>query len=135
MCSFDGDPTVKIVQVKWLDFYLPLQTWMKLQTLSAKKGIYHNYESFKTLMSHQCIQHMEIKQKYCSKWHKLWWWTSLMFKLVETLYGSVMIKQSFKRLESIPTWFDWENTAIIMYLLIDLIVIHVTEYMIFHNLK
>ena len=110
----------------------PLFTWTYLNEIANlinEKGISCNYELVLTIdsFSHQHTQHMKMRQKYFSKWYKLWWWKSLIMILAETLYGSDMIKHSFKRLERIPTWFGWETTAIIVCLLIDPVVINARD--------
>ena len=93
----------------------PLFTWIDLneiENLIKERWMDFLMSTFQQLnhLSHQDTPHMETKQKCFLKWHKNQWWRSLIFTLVETLYGSVMMKQSFRRLESVPTWFGWENT-------------------------
>ena len=57
MFSFVGDPTVKILlQVKWLDLYLPGQT-NEIANLISEKGINHNFESILTIDSFVTLTH------------------------------------------------------------------------------
>ena len=102
---------------KWCALWLEIQLsrlhwesgWMDLNVipnLINERGINCYYESILNIDSFVTSAHPTHgnEAKTFSNRHKLWWWRSLMFTLVETLCGSVTIKQHFKRLESIPTY-------------------------------
>ena len=84
----------------------------EIANLINKRGINCNYDSILAIdlfMTSTNPTHGN-QAKIFSKWQKRWRWRSLMFILVETFYESVIVMHSFRRLESIPTWFGWENT-------------------------
>ena len=108
------------VSNRWCDLLLEIQLfrlyWWSYWTfihldLIKEREINSNYESILTIDSFVTSTHPTwgYEAKIFLKWHKLWWWRRLIFTLVKTLHGSVMIKQVF-RLKSISIWFGWENT-------------------------
>ena len=93
----------------------PLFTWTNLNIIAnliKERGINYNYDSILTIGSFIKSKHPSHGNEAKTVFNMA---QTLMMKeldvtLVETLSGSVMRKQSFRRLESISTWFGCENT-------------------------